>query len=73
MRDDGSSATPSPSELSPPKARRRARCVFGFHHWVGHPPFGLTRSGALCWRVCSHCGKRSYGLGYHEASWEWLV
>jgi len=49
------------------------RCVFG-HYWIGHPPYGLTRRGPLCWRKCARCGKRSYGLGYNEeGSWEFLA
>lgn len=47
------------------------RCLFGFHYWVGHPPFGLSRFGTLCWRTCKRCEKRNYGAGYHEQSWEW--
>lgn len=48
------------------------RCLFG-HYWIGRPPFGLTRQGPLCWRTCKRCGKRSFGLGYHEQDWSWAA
>lgn len=48
-------------------------CLLRGHHWLGHPPFGLTHHGPLCWRTCTRCGIASYGLGYHEQDWSWMT
>lgn len=52
---------------------RRLRCFLGFHFWIGHMPYGLTRQGPLCNRTCKFCPAESYGLGYHEADTSWIT
>lgn len=47
------------------------RCFFGFHYWVGRPPFGIGIGQCWCWRTCKRCGKQSYGNGYHEEDRSW--